>query len=106
MIHLVFRLTVMPWPAAELQRSRARPPWFEPWSDWKGLFFGLYHGLAYLSLSAQGSALAAWICIVFGLRALPWFGPPLLIHVMPWFIGRLVLTRPASSSRVGHFAGP
>ena len=114
-IHLVFRLTVMPWAAAELQRSGVPPAWFEPWRNWAGLFFGIYHALAYLSLIAYGSALlrtgllsraAGWMCIVFGACALPWFGPPLLIQVMPWIIGTLVLTRPASSSRRGHFAGP
>ena len=113
-IHLVFRLTIMPWAAAELSRSGAPPAWFEPWRNWAGLFFGLYHVLAYLSLIAYGIALlrtgllsgaAGWMCILFGVCALPWFGPPLLIQVMPWIIGTLVLTRPASSSRRGLFAG-
>jgi len=57
--------------------------------------------LAYLALMAYGIALlktrmlpraAAWLCISFALLAVPWFGPPLLIHMLPWILGVLILT--------------
>ena len=57
--------------------------------------------LAYLALMAYGIALlktrilprlAAWLCIGFALLAVPWFGPPLLIHMVPWILGVLILT--------------
>jgi len=57
--------------------------------------------LAYLALMAYGIALlktrilpraAAWLSIGFALLAVPWFGPPLLIHMVPWILGVLILT--------------
>ena len=99
-IHLTFRLTVMIWAAREFARTAAPPPWFEPWSDWAGLLFGIYSVLAYLAIMAYGAALlqtrllarwVGWTCLVFGLLAAPFVGPPLFIHVMPWFVGILLL---------------
>jgi hypothetical protein len=100
-MHLGFRLTVMPLAAEEFQRVGAAPIWYEPWRLWAGLGFGIYHVLAYLALVAYGIALlktrvlpraAAWSCICFALLTVPWFGPPLFIHMMPWVLGTLILT--------------
>ncbi len=109
-MHLGFRLTIMPLAAEELGRVGAAPNWYEPWRIWAGLGFGIYHVLAYLALMAYGIALlktrilprpAAWLCIGFALLAVPWFGPPLLIHMVPWILGVLVLTAdPPSPSRL------
>jgi hypothetical protein len=35
---------------------------------------------------------AASLSIGFALLAVPWFGPPLLIHMVPWILGVLILT--------------
>jgi len=100
-MHLGFRLTVMPLAAAEFRRVGAAPGWYEPWRNWARLEFGIYHVLAYLALVAYGVALlktrilprpVAWLCIVFPLLIVPWFGPPLLIHAIPWILGTLILT--------------
>ena len=100
-MHLGFRLTVMPLAAEEFGRVGAAPNWYEPWRIWAGLGFGIYHVLAYLALMAYGIALlktrilpraAASLSIGFALLAVPWFGPPLLIHMVPWILGVLILT--------------
>lgn len=107
-MHLGFRLTVMPLAAEEFQRAGAAPTWYEPWRIWAGLGFGIYHALAYLALVAYGVAIlksrilpraAAWSCIGFALLAVPWFGPPLLIHFMPWLLGTLILTADPAATR-------
>ncbi len=99
-IHLAFRLTVMLAAAQELSRTAVPPPWFQPWTDWAGLLFGIYSVLAYLALVAYGGALlktgllarwVGWTCVVFGLLAAPFFGPPLVIHIAPWFVGILLV---------------
>ena len=91
----------MPLAAEEFGRLGAAPNWYEPWRIWAGLGFGIYHVLAYLALMAYGIALlrtrilpraAAWLCIAFALLAVPWFGPPLFIHMVPWILGVLILT--------------
>lgn len=78
------------------------PPWYEPWYRWSGLLFGIYHVLAYLALVAYGAAVlktallarwVGWICIIFALVFLPFFGAPLAIHVVPWLLGVLLLQR-------------
>lgn len=56
-MHLGFRLTVMPLAAEKLQRVGAAPDWYEPWRNWAGLGFGIYHVLAYLALMLYGIAL-------------------------------------------------
>lgn len=97
-IHLAFRLTVMLGAAEELSRTAVPPPWFQPWTDWAGLLFGIYSVLAYLALVAYGGALlktgllagwVGWTCVVFGLLAAPFVGPPFIIHIVPWFVGIL-----------------
>jgi hypothetical protein len=106
-IHLAFRVTVLTWAAQELKATGAPPPWLQPWREWAGLMFAIYSVLAYLGIAAYGGALletrvlARWIgrtCVVVGFLAAPLFGPPLIIHVMPWFVG-IVLLRQALAAR-------
>jgi hypothetical protein len=103
-IHLGFRLTVMPLAVEEFRRVGAAPDWYEPWRIWAGLGFGIYHVFAYLALIFYGIALlktrllpraAGWSCVISASLLVPWFGPPLLIHMMPWILGALILTRDA-----------
>jgi len=103
-IHLDFRLTVMVWAAGELSRTGVPPPWYEPWRNWAAVLFGLYHVLAYAALAAYGGALlrtgllsrwVGWTCIIFALVFVPFFGPPLTVHVVPWLVGILLLRRNA-----------
>lgn len=103
-IHLAFRLTVMVWAAGELTRTGVPPPWYEPWRNWAAVLFGFYHVLAYAALAAYGGALlksgllsrwVGWTCIIFALVSVPFFGPPLAIHVVPWLVGILLLRRHA-----------
>ncbi|MBI4483028.1 MAG: hypothetical protein HY652_09075 [Acidobacteria bacterium] len=98
--HLAFRLTVMVSAAQEMARTAVPPPWYEPWYRWSGLLFGIYHVLAYLALVAYGAAVlktallarwVGWICIIFALVSLPFFGAPLAIHVVPWLLGVFLL---------------
>ena len=98
----------MLWAAREFARTGAPPPWFEPWSTWAGLLFGIYSVLAYLAIMAYGAALLqtgllarwiGWTCLVFGLLAAPLVGPPLFIHVMPWFVGILLLKQGTPAPR-------
>ena len=80
-----------------------------PACKWAGLLFGIYSVLAYLALMAYGAALlqtgllvrwVGWTCLVFGLAAAPFFGPPLFIHVMPWFVSILLLKQGTPVSTV------
>ena len=91
-LHLALRLTLIPQAAAAFSRTGAAPPWFDPWSDWIGLLFGIFSVLAYLGIIAFGvawlnaSVQPRWVgkaCVGFGLLALPWLGRPFLF--MPFF---------------------
>lgn len=99
-MHVAFRLTVMAWAAEEFSRTAMSPAWFQPWRDWSGLLFGIYSVLANLALVAYGGAIletgllarwAGWTCVVLGLLAAPFFGPPLFIHIAPWLVGILLV---------------
>jgi hypothetical protein len=101
-LHVAFRLTVMPWAAEEFSRTAASPAWFQPWVEFSGLLFGIYSVLANLALVAYGGAIletglvarwAGWTCVVVGLLAAPFFGPPLFIHVPLWLVGILLVRR-------------
>ena len=99
-LHLALRLTLIPEAAAALDSTGAAPPWFDPWSDWIGLLFGMYSVLAYMGIIAFGvawlnaSVQPRWVgkaCVGFGLLALPLVGPPFFIHAFFWFLGMVVL---------------
>lgn len=109
-IHLAFRLTVLVGAAQELNRTSMPPPWLQPWRDWAGLLFGIYSVLAYLGIAAYGGALlktgllarwVGWTCLVFGLLAAPFVGPPFIIHIMPWFVGILLVRQRSHNVEIG-----
>jgi hypothetical protein len=100
-LHLAFRMTIVVQAAEAWSASAAAPDWFEPWSAWAALLFGIYSVLAYIGLAAYGGALLSvgwqrrwlgWTCVFAGLVAAPLGGLPLFIHVPLWLIGLMVLT--------------
>jgi len=99
-IHLAYRLTILVGAAQELNKTSMPYPWFQLWRDWAGLLFGIYSVLAYLGIAAYGGALlktgllarwVGWTCLAFSLLAGPFIGPPFIIHIMPWFVGILLV---------------
>ena len=108
-IHLAFRLTVLVWAADQPSAADGGPAWLAPWVDWAGLLFGLYSVLAFLSIAAYGGALlkAAWVqrwmgwtAVGLALAGAPLVGPPLFIHVVPWFLGIVLLRYGRADSEV------
>jgi hypothetical protein len=103
MLHLGYRLTVLPIASEEWHATAATPVWFEPWRQWAGALFVSYSVLAYVSLALFGCALlrtqwvprwVAWTWIASGFVAAPLGGLPLFIHVPLWIGGiRLLWTR-------------
>jgi hypothetical protein len=104
---LTFRATATITAARETVVSGVVPAWFEPMRAWSGAMFALYMVLAYFAIAAYGRALLQshlvprWLGkfhVVFGLAGavgflvrLPFFNPPLLIHLPLGLLGAVLL---------------
>ncbi len=105
-INFAFRFTVTMWAANRLAETGTLETWFRTWMDWSNVLFMVYMILAYLSIGFWGLALkdipimpswSIWFCVIFGfvgavgyLVRLPFFAPPLIIH-LPFIVLSITL---------------
>ncbi len=110
-----YRLSVPVWAARQTAQSSEIPAMFEPLEMWAGLLFSSYMILAYLSIAAFGGVMlimgflpdwlsvfsiifglagsAAFVAGGLGIKGIPLFEPPLMIHIVPLLMGIVLLTR-------------
>lgn len=102
-IHLVYRLTIEPWLAAQIADGGTVSELLMNLRLWNGAFFGIYMVLAYAAIALFGIGLLStgllpawigWVALIFGAMGvigfpagLLFFEPPLMIHLVPIILG-------------------
>lgn len=108
-VSLVFRLTVVPWAAAEIVSQGRVPPTFVPLDAWAGALYVMHMASAYLAFALLGAAVLAsevlppwlgWLGVGWGLvflvgfvltRFAGLFNPPFWAHLYPAVVGVTLL---------------
>jgi hypothetical protein len=102
-LSIAFRVTVDYEAGVLLNASGEKSEWITPLHRWSGLLFAIFMVVGYLSEALIGKALAgtslvpSWVATAsfyFGIAGaigycvrFPLFDPPLMMHVIPFFIG-------------------
>ncbi len=108
-VFLAFRLTVVPWAAAEAVDHGVPPPGFEALNSWAGTLYVVHMVASYAAFALLGGAVLAsdglpawlgWVGVVVGVGSLAGFvgtrfagpfNPPILAHVYTGLLGVTLL---------------
>jgi hypothetical protein len=109
LVHLLFRLTVVPWVAQRRVEDGVAPTWFEPIEKWAGSMYVLHMTLSYVAFAVIGAGLlisgllptwVGWTGVVLGLVCLCGFvltrfagpfNPPILAQTYPTLLGLVII---------------